>query len=101
VADHAISNDPIVQAQLDRLTMLSPGRDVLGLERIASLLERLGNPDQNLPPVAEQFAELSTMIGRCADWRSHRKAVRLSNTQIIKDPACAIRIGIRKILLHR
>ena len=31
--------------------MLSPGRDVLGLERIASLLERLGNPHHNLPPV--------------------------------------------------
>ncbi len=49
--DHAISSDPAVQAQLDRLTMLSPGRDVLGLERIAALLERLGNPHHNLPPV--------------------------------------------------
>ena len=49
--DQAISTDPAVQAQLDRLTMLSPGRDVLGLERIASLLERLGNPHHNLPPV--------------------------------------------------
>jgi dihydrofolate synthase / folylpolyglutamate synthase len=49
--DHAISADPAVQAQLDRLTMLSPGRDVLGLERIAALLERLGNPHHNLPPV--------------------------------------------------
>jgi dihydrofolate synthase/folylpolyglutamate synthase len=51
VADHAISNDPAVQAQLDRLTMLSPGRDVLGLERITALLGRLGNPHHNLPPV--------------------------------------------------
>jgi len=51
VADHAISNDPAVQAQLDRLTMLSPGRDVLGLERITALLDRLGNPHHNLPPV--------------------------------------------------
>lgn len=49
--DHAISTDPAVQAQLNRLTMLSPGRDVLGLERITALLERLGNPHQNLPPV--------------------------------------------------
>lgn len=49
--DHAISTDPAVQAQLDRLTMLSPGRDVLGLERIAALLDRLGNPHHNLPPV--------------------------------------------------
>ncbi len=51
MADHAISNDPAVQAQLDRLTMLSPGRDVLGLERITALLGRLGNPHQDLPPV--------------------------------------------------
>ncbi len=51
MADHAISNDPAVQAQIDRLTMLSPGRDVLGLERITALLDRLGNPHHNLPPV--------------------------------------------------
>lgn len=49
--DHATSNDPAVQAQLDRLTMLSPGKDVLGLERIATLLDRLGNPHHHLPPV--------------------------------------------------
>lgn len=49
--DHATSTDPAVQAQLDRLTMLSPGKDVLGLERIAVLLDRLGNPHHRLPPV--------------------------------------------------
>ena len=31
--------------------MLSPGRDVLGLERITALLDRLGNPHRRLPPV--------------------------------------------------
>ena len=31
--------------------MLSPGRDVLGLERITVLLDRLGNPHHKLPPV--------------------------------------------------
>ena len=51
MVDFAISTDPAVQAQLDRLTMLSPGRDILGLERITALLERLGNPHHNLPPV--------------------------------------------------
>jgi dihydrofolate synthase / folylpolyglutamate synthase len=51
VADHAHSDDPAVQAQLDRLTMLSPGRDVLGLERISALMERLGNPHRRLPRV--------------------------------------------------
>ena len=49
--DHATSTDPAVQAQLDRLTMLSPGKDILGLERIATLLDRLGNPQLSLPPV--------------------------------------------------
>lgn len=49
--DHALSSDPAVQAQLDRLTMLSPGRDVLGLERITALLARLGDPQNGLPPV--------------------------------------------------
>jgi len=49
--DHATSTDPAVQAQLDRLTMLSPGKDVLGLGRIAALLDRLGNPHLHLPPV--------------------------------------------------
>ncbi len=51
MADHAVSDDPAVQAQLDRLASLSPGRDVLGLERIAVLMERLGNPHLKLPPV--------------------------------------------------
>ena len=51
MADHAVSTDPAVQAQLDRLAALSPGADVLGLERIAALLGRLGHPERRLPPV--------------------------------------------------
>lgn len=49
--DHAISTDPAVQRQLDRLWSLSPGADILGLERITALLGRLGNPQDRLPPV--------------------------------------------------
>jgi dihydrofolate synthase/folylpolyglutamate synthase len=49
MADHAHSSDPAVQAQLDRLAALSPGRDILGLERIAELCARLGNPQLQLP----------------------------------------------------
>lgn len=49
--DHATSTDPAVQAQLDRLWALSPGADVLGLERITGLLARIGNPERHLPPV--------------------------------------------------
>ncbi len=51
MSDHAVSSSPAVQAQLDRLAALSPGRDVLGLERITALLARLGNPERRLPPV--------------------------------------------------
>ena len=47
--DHAHSSDLAVQTQLDRLTALSPGRDILGLERIAELCARLGNPQNDLP----------------------------------------------------
>ena len=49
--DHARSTDPAVQAQLDRFAQLSPGRDILGLERITALLDLLGNPHRRLPPV--------------------------------------------------
>jgi len=51
MADFAISSDPAVQRQLDRLASLSPGADILGLERISVLLDRLGNPHRQLPPV--------------------------------------------------
>ncbi|MFM7028830.1 MAG: bifunctional folylpolyglutamate synthase/dihydrofolate synthase [Chakrabartia sp.] len=51
MADHARSDHPAVQAQLDRFAQLSPGRDILGLERIAALLAALGNPHLQLPPV--------------------------------------------------
>ncbi|HEY0271463.1 MAG TPA: folylpolyglutamate synthase/dihydrofolate synthase family protein [Sphingomonas sp.] len=51
MADHARSEDPGVQRQLDRLARLSPGVDTLGLDRIATLLDRLGHPEEALPPV--------------------------------------------------
>ncbi len=51
MADSAKSDHPGVQAQLDRLEMLSPGRDILGLDRIREVLRRLGNPQDSLPPV--------------------------------------------------
>ncbi|BAI96973.1 bifunctional folylpolyglutamate synthase/dihydrofolate synthase [Sphingobium sp. TA15] len=51
MADHAVSDDPAVQAQLDRLATLSPGADILGLERIVRLLDHIGNPHRALPPV--------------------------------------------------
>ena len=51
MADLAVSDHPAVQRQLDRLAQLSPGVDILGLERISALLARLRNPERRLPPV--------------------------------------------------
>ena len=51
MADFARSTHPGVQAQLDRLDMLSPAGDRLGLQRIGALLDRLGRPQDGLPPV--------------------------------------------------
>jgi dihydrofolate synthase / folylpolyglutamate synthase len=49
--DFGRSDDPRVQAQLDRLAALSLPQGRLGLETIRALLERLGNPHRKLPPV--------------------------------------------------
>jgi dihydrofolate synthase/folylpolyglutamate synthase len=51
MGDFARSADPAVQAELDLLSNLSPGSDQLGLDRITRLLDRLGRPHDNLPPV--------------------------------------------------
>ena len=51
MADFARSADPDVQAQLDRLDRLSLAGDRLGLERITAVLDRLGRPQDELPPV--------------------------------------------------
>jgi dihydrofolate synthase/folylpolyglutamate synthase len=49
--DGARSDHPGVQRQLDRLTLRSPGPDVLGLDRVSRLLAVLGDPHLHLPPV--------------------------------------------------
>ncbi len=49
--DFGRSDDPRVQAQLDRLARLSLPQGRLGLETIRALMERLGNPHRRLPPV--------------------------------------------------
>ena len=49
--DFAISDDPAVQAQLDRLGALSLPSGRLHLDTARALLGRLGNPERHLPPV--------------------------------------------------
>ena len=49
--DFAISDNPRVQAQLDRLGALSLPQGRIGLETIHALLARLGDPQKALPPV--------------------------------------------------
>ena len=48
--DFAASDDPAVQAQLDRLAALSLPQGRLGLDTIRELLARLGDPQKHLPP---------------------------------------------------
>lgn len=49
--DFAASSDAFVQAQLDRLAALSLPQGRIGLEVVHELLNRLGNPQLDLPPV--------------------------------------------------
>ena len=49
--DFARSDNPAVQAQLDRLAALSVPDGRLGLETVRALLARLGDPQDRLPPV--------------------------------------------------
>lgn len=49
--DIARSDDPRVQAQLDRLAQLSLPQGRFGLRTIRALLARLGDPQKRLPPV--------------------------------------------------
>jgi dihydrofolate synthase/folylpolyglutamate synthase len=51
MADFARSAHRGVQAQLDRLAMISPAGDRLGLERVTQILDRLGRPQERLPPI--------------------------------------------------
>lgn len=51
MADFARSDDPAVQAQLDRLGSSIYAPDILGLDRIFALLDLLGRPHEHLPPV--------------------------------------------------
>jgi dihydrofolate synthase / folylpolyglutamate synthase len=75
--DFARSIDPAVQRQLDRLVRLSPGRDILGLERIRVLLGRLGNPERRLPPVFH-VAGTNGKGSSCAFLRAAFEAAGLS-----------------------
>jgi dihydrofolate synthase/folylpolyglutamate synthase len=75
--DRAQSDNPQVQAQLDRLALLSPGRDILGLERITALLDRLGNPEHRLPPVFH-VAGTNGKGSTCAFLRAALEAAGLS-----------------------
>ena len=77
MADRAVSDSPAVQRQLDRLASLSPGADILGLERISALLARLGNPERGLPPVLH-VAGTNGKGSTCAFLRAAVEAAGLS-----------------------
>ena len=75
--DNATSAHPAVQAQLDRLWALSPGADILGLERITALLGRIGHPQHRLPPVLH-VAGTNGKGSTCAFLRSAVEAAGLT-----------------------
>ena len=77
MADHALSDSPAVQRQLDRLDALSPGMDVLGLERIGALMARIGHPERALPPVFH-VAGTNGKGSTCAFLRAAIEAAGLS-----------------------
>ncbi|HKT16138.1 MAG TPA: folylpolyglutamate synthase/dihydrofolate synthase family protein [Allosphingosinicella sp.] len=77
MADHALSDSPAVQRQLDRLDALSPGMDVLGLERITALMARIGHPERALPPVFH-VAGTNGKGSTCAFLRAAIEAAGLS-----------------------
>jgi dihydrofolate synthase / folylpolyglutamate synthase len=75
--DFARSDSGAVQTQLDRLAKLSPGGDRLGLERIVQLLDRLGRPQDSLPPVLH-VAGTNGKGSTCAFLRAILEAAGLS-----------------------
>ncbi|MFA6124183.1 MAG: folylpolyglutamate synthase/dihydrofolate synthase family protein [Sphingomonas sp.] len=84
MADHATSTNTAVQTQLDRLWSLSPGADILGLERITALLDRLGNPQHRLPPTIH-VAGTNGKGSTCAFLRSAIEASGLT-THVYTSP---------------
>lgn len=77
MADFARSDSAAVQSQLDRLAKLSPGGDRLGLDRITRLLDRLGRPQERLPPVFH-VAGTNGKGSTCAFLRSILEAAGLT-----------------------
>ena len=74
--DFATSVDSAVQEQLDRLAKLAPTGDRLGLERVNALLDRLGRPQDALPPVFH-VAGTNGKGSTCAFLRSAMEAAGL------------------------
>ena len=75
--DFAVSDDPAVQAQLDRLSALSLPQGRFGLETIRELLRRLGNPQLCIPP-AFHVAGTNGKGSTCAYLRAMLEAEGLS-----------------------
>ncbi len=108
--DSAVSADPEVQRQLDRLSRLAPVVDGLGLERISILLGRLGHPERSLPPVlhvagtngkgstcaflraAIEAAGLTAHVYTSPHLVRFNERIRLSG-RLIDDPALAAYLG--------
>jgi dihydrofolate synthase/folylpolyglutamate synthase len=81
--DFATSDDPRVQAQLERLSKLSLPQGRLGLDTIRELLRRLGDPQKRLPPTF-QVAGTNGKGSTCAYLRAMLEAQGLTVHVAIK-----------------
>jgi dihydrofolate synthase/folylpolyglutamate synthase len=81
--DFAASEDPAVQAQLDRLAALSLPKGRLGLDVIRELLAKLGDPQKRLPPTLH-VAGTNGKGSTCAYLRAILEAEGLSVHAAIK-----------------
>lgn len=75
--DFATSDDPAVQAQLDRLAALTLPQGRFGLETIRAILSRLGDPQLRIPP-AFHVAGTNGKGSTCAYLRAMLEAQGLS-----------------------
>jgi dihydrofolate synthase/folylpolyglutamate synthase len=94
VRDFATSDDPAVQAQLDRLAALSLPQGRFGLETIRAILDRLGNPQRHIPP-AFHVAGTNGKGSTCAYLRAMMEAQGLTLHVATKPHLCRYNERIR------
>jgi dihydrofolate synthase/folylpolyglutamate synthase len=94
VRDFAISDNPAVQAQLDRLGALSLPQGRFGLDTIREILSRIGDPQKSIPPVFH-VAGTNGKGSTCAYLRAMLEAEGLTIHAATKPHLCRYNERIR------